>query len=56
MGDRYVNSDDSKNIIYVDSTILFEWFLSESLLFHEIEMWHGYPDLYINRLEEILNT
>ena len=22
----------------------------------EIEMWHGHPDLYMNKLEEILNT
>ena len=30
--------------------------MSESLLDDEIEMWHGHPDLYMNKLEEILNT
>ena len=24
--------------------------------YDKIEMWHGHPDLYVNKLEEILNT
>ena len=30
--------------------------MSQPLPFDEIEMWHGHPDLYMNKLEEILNT
>ena len=30
--------------------------MSQILPYDEIEMWHGHPDLYINKLEEILNT
>ena len=28
----------------------------QPLSYDEIEMWHGHPDLYMNCLEEILNT
>ena len=30
--------------------------MSEPLPYDEIEKWHGHPDLYMNNLEEILNT
>ena len=30
--------------------------MSQPLPYDEIEMWHGHPDLYMNWLEEILNT
>ena len=30
--------------------------MSESLLYDEIEIWQGHPDLYMNKLEEIINT
>ena len=30
--------------------------MSQPLLYDEIEMWHGHPDLYLNKLEEILKT
>ena len=30
--------------------------MSQPLPYDEIEMWHGDPGLYINKLEEILNT
>ena len=30
--------------------------MSKSLPCDEIKMWHGHPDLYMNKLEEILNT
>ena len=26
------------------------------LPYDEFEMWHGHPDLYMDNLEEILNT
>ena len=28
----------------------------EMLPYDENEMWHGHPDLYMDKLEEILNT
>ena len=28
----------------------------QPLPYDEIEMWHGHSDLYMNKLEEILNT
>ena len=31
MGDRYVPSDDSKKILYIDAKTLYGWAMSESL-------------------------
>ena len=56
MGDRYVKSDDNKKIILMDGTKLYGHSMSQLLPFDEIEMWHGHPDLYMNKLKEILNT
>ena len=56
MGDRYVKSDDNKKITYMDATNLYGHSMSQFLPYDEIEMWHGHPDLYMNWLEEILNT
>ena len=56
MDDRYVKSDESKKIIYMDATNLYGHSMSQPLPYDEIEMWHGDPDLYMNWLEEILNT
>ena len=56
MGNRYVKSDDKKKIIYMDATNLFGHSMSQMLPCDEIEKWHGHPDLYMNELEEILNT
>ena len=55
-GDRYVKSDENKKIIYMGATILYGHSMSQLLPYDEIEMWHGHPDLYMNWLEEILNT
>ena len=30
--------------------------MSQPLPYDEIQMWHGHPDLYMNKLQEILNT
>ena len=30
--------------------------MSQPLPIDEIEMWHGHPDLYVKKPEEILNT
>ena len=56
MGDRYVKSDRNKKILYMDATVLYGHSMSQLLIYDEIEMWHGHPDLYMNWLEEILNT
>ena len=56
MGSRYVKSDENKKILYADATNLYGHSLSQLLPYDEIEIWHGHPDLYMNWLEEILNT
>ena len=56
MGDRYVKSDEIKKILYMDATNFYGHSMSQFLPYDEIEMWHGHPDLYMNWLEEILNT
>ena len=56
MGDRYAKSDDNKKITYLDATNLYGYSMSQFLPCDEIEMWRGHPDLYMNWLEEILNT
>ena len=56
MGDRYVKSDENNTVLYMDATNLYGHSMSQMLPYDEIEMWHGHPDLYINWLEEILNT
>ena len=40
----------------MDATNLYGHPMSQMLPYDEIEMWHGHPDLYVNKLEEILNT
>ena len=30
--------------------------MSQPIPYDEIEMWHGHPDSYMNKLKEILNT
>ena len=40
----------------MDATILYGHSMSQMLPYEEIEMWHGHPDLYINKLDEISNT
>ena len=56
MGDLYVISDENKKIIYMDATNIYGHSMSQLLTYHEIEMWHGHADLYMKKLEEILNT
>ena len=48
MGDRYVESDENKKIIYIDSTNLYGHSMSQPLPYDEIEMWYDHPDLYMN--------
>ena len=50
MGDRYVQSDDNINILYVDAKNLYGWAMSESLPYDEIKF-----DTNV-KLEEILNN
>ena len=56
MGDRYEKSDENEKILYMDATNLYGHSMIQTLPFHENEMWHGHPDLYMNKLEESLNT
>ena len=56
MGDRYVNSDEIKKILYMDATNLYGHSISQMLPYDEIEMWHGDPYKCWNWLDEILNT
>ena len=56
MGDRYVKSDESKKILYMDATNLYGHSMSQMLLYDEVEMWHGDPDKYWNWLDENLKT
>ena len=56
MGDRYVKSDENKKTNYLDATNLYAHSMIQPLPYDEIEMWHGHPDFYMNKLEEILNT
>ena len=56
MGHRYVKSDETKKILYIDANNLYGHNLNQPLPYDENEMWHGHPDLYMNNLEEKLNT
>ena len=51
-----MKSDENKKILYADANNLYGHSMSQPLPYDEIEMWHGHPDLYMNKLEEILNT
>ena len=56
MGDRYVKGDENKKILYMEDTNLYGHSMSQSLPYDEIEMWHGHPDLYMNKFKKFLNT
>ena len=56
MEDRYVKSDEKKKITFMDATNLYGHSMIPPLPYHEIEMWLGHPDLYMNKLEKISNT
>ena len=56
MGDRYVKSSDTKNILYEDCTNFYGHSRSQPLPYDEIEIWYGVPGLYMKCLEEFLNT
>ena len=40
----------------MDVTNLYGHSMSQPLPYDGIEMWHGHPDLQMNKLEQILNT
>ena len=56
MGDRYLKSNENKEILYIDATNFYGYSMIQSLPYDEIEMWHGHPDLYMNKSEEKLDT
>ena len=43
-----------KKIFYFNATSLYGRSMSQMLPHDELEMWHGHPDLYMKKLEEIL--
>ena len=45
-----------KKILYLDATNFYVHSRSQTLPYDETEMWHGHPNLYMNKLEEIANT
>ena len=55
MGDRYVKLDENRKIFYRDATNLCGHSMSQMLPYDESEMCHGHPDIYMKKLEEILN-
>ena len=50
MGDRYVESIDTENILYIDANNLFGHSMSQPLPFDEIKIGKN------NKLEDLLNT
>ena len=56
MEDRYVKSHENKKIFYIDATNLYGNSMSQMLPKDGIEMWHGHPDLYMNKREKISYT
>ena len=40
----------------MDATNIYGHSMSQMLPYDETEMWHGHPDLYMNWLEDIINT
>ena len=56
MGYRYVKSDDNEKILFFGANNLYGHSTSQPLPHDEIEMWHGHPDLHMNKLQELLIT
>ena len=56
ISDRYKKTGDNEKIIYVVATSLYGPSMSQMLPYDKSAMWRGDPDLYNNKLEEILNT
>ena len=56
MSDRYGKSDEIKKILYADANNFKGHSMSQHLPDGGIEMWHGHPDLYRNKIEEISIT
>ena len=40
----------------IDAKTLYGRSMSQVLLYDEIEIWHGHPDLFMNELEELLKN
>ena len=40
----------------MDATSLYGHSMIQPLPYYEMEMWHGQPDLYMNKSQETLNT
>ena len=49
MADRFVKSDDKKNMLYVDANILYGHSMNQPVPYNEIDTWNGHPDLYLKK-------
>ena len=56
MGDCYVKPDENKKILYMAATNFYAHSMIQLLPYADTEMWHGHPDLYMSKVEEIFNT
>ena len=56
MGPGYKKSKENKKILYIDVNNFYGHSMSQVLPCIEIDMWHGHPDLCMNKLAEILIT
>ena len=51
-----MKSNEIEKIKFTDATNFYGHSMSQILPYDEIEMWHGHPDVYMNKLEDILKT
>ena len=56
MGDRYVESYENEKILYIEANNCYRYAVSEYLPYDKIESWRSHPELYLNQLEDTLNT
>ena len=56
MGDRHVKYCEYQKLIFMVATNLYGHSMSQMLLYDKIEMWHGHPDIYMDKVEENWNT
>ena len=56
LGDKYVKSSENKKLLYIDANNLYGWARSQMLPYDENELWPGHSNLYMMKLQVILNT
>ena len=50
LGDRCVESEDNKKILYMDANIFFAQSMSQVLTYDENEMWHCHPEFFYEQI------